>query len=188
MINTRALESMDIVAGCIEADFNADVTTDIVSLKNYDGCLVVITKPAGTGGDDITLALKQCSAVAGTGSKALNIASFYAKVGTQTGVATFTRYDLTTPGTVDTHAVTGTKYTGDTGGSAVSSLDLTSDVSEAMFVIDVRASDLDVANGFDCINYFNDGTKVGNAMLANVTFLLYGARYPSRIPLTSITD
>ena len=187
MNNTRLLEVIDVVAGvAINSDFNADVTGDWVNLKNYAGAVVIITKPAGTAGDDILLKLLQASDITGTGSKTLNINHFYAKVGTQTGVNTFTRYDLTTPGTVDTSSITGNSYTGTGAPTAQSALDLNSEAVEAMFVIDVRADDLDVSNAFSCLTYFNTGSSVGNALLANVLIIPYGARLPGEIPLSSI--
>jgi hypothetical protein len=187
MNRNRLIEEIDIVAlVAINADFNADVTGDYVNLKNYAGALVVIIKPAGTAGDDLLLTLKQAADITGTGVKALSINSVYAKVGTQTGVNTFTRYDLTTPGTFDTSSVTGNSFAGDGKPTAQSALDLNSEAVEAMFVIDVAADMLDVNGGFNCISYFNDGSKVANALLANVLILPYGARFPGQIPLSSV--
>ena len=187
MINVRLLEVIDVVMGtAVNADFKNDVTGDWINLKNYAGAMVVIIKPAGTAGDDPLLKLLQASDITGTGSKTLNINHFYAKVGTQTGVNTFTRYDVTTPGTVDTSSVTGNSYTGTGAPTAQSALDLACEAVEAMFVIDVRADDLDVSNGFNCIAYFNTGSAIANALLANVIVIPYGARFPGEIPASSV--
>lgn len=177
MVNTRLLESIDIVVGVPPADINGDQTGDYVSLKNYDGCLVVVTKAAGTAGDDISLQLYQATAVAGTGEKALNcIRRIYYKIGTQTGVNTFSSIAVTTAtGDVDTVSVNG-------------STDLAADSVQALFVLDVRASDLDVDNGFDCLCFKNDGTDVGNSTYATVHYILYGARYPQATPVSAIID
>jgi hypothetical protein len=172
--NTRLLESINIVAAAPPADFNSDNNADYVSLKNYDGCLVVVTKAAGTAGDDFVLKLTQATDVSGTSDKALNINHVYAKVGTQTGVGTFTKYSGTAASSVDTVSAFGT--------------DLTADSSEALFVIDVRACDLDVDGGFDCIRYVHEGDDVSNAVYATVHYILYGARYPGPSPLTAIAD
>ena len=89
MINTRLLESIDIVSGTTPADLDSAATVDWVSLKNYDGCLVLLTMAAGTAGSDPSIILVQATDVAGTSSKALNcIRRLYYKVGTQTGVNT----------------------------------------------------------------------------------------------------
>jgi len=173
-LNTRLLESINIVVGTPPADFNSDQNGDYVSLKGYDGCLVVVTKAAGTAGDDFVLKLTQATAVAGTSDKALNINHVYAKVGTQTGVSTFTKYSGTAASSVDTVSAFGT--------------DLAADSVEALFVIDVRANDLDVDNGFDCIRYVHEGDDVGNSTYATVHYILYGARYPQPSPIAAITD
>jgi hypothetical protein len=57
-----------------------------------------------------------------------------------------------------------------------------------MFVIDVRTSDLDVDNGFDCLSYTHDDTDVGSTAYATILFIPYGARYPSATPKSSIID
>ena len=177
MINTRLLESIDIVAGAAPADGNSAITTDYVSLKNYDGCLVLVTKAAGTGGDDPSIIVQQATDVAGTSAKALNcIRKLYYKIGTLSGVNTWSSIAITTAtGDIDTVSVNGTT-------------DLAGDNVEAMFLVDVRASDLDVDNGFDCLNFSWADGDVGNTQLVSIHYILYGARYPGATPLTAITD
>lgn len=172
-LNTRLLESIDIVVGAAPADFNSAVTVDWVSLKNYEGCLVVVAKAAGTAGDDFSLQLVQATTVSGTNSKALTFKQWYHKIGTQTGVNTFTRVTESNA-TSDLDLATPTDYAADN--------------VQALFVIDVRASDLDVSNGFDCISYTHDDTDVGNTALATILFIPYGARYPDATPKTAITN
>jgi hypothetical protein len=172
--NTRLLESINIVTAFPPADMNTDKDGDYVSLKNYDGCLVVIHKAAGTAGDDISIKLDQATAVAGTATKALTFNHLYAKVGTATTVGTFTKYTFTATDDLDTVSVGGT--------------DLLADDVEALFVVDVRASDLDVSNGFDCFRVTIEGDDLGNACIGAGFYLLYNARYPGPTPLTAITD
>lgn len=177
MFNTRLLESIQIVPAWIPGgDLNADLAGDWVSLKNYDGCLVVIHKAPGTAGDDMTITLNQATAVAGTGSKALLFNHLYAKVGATalTAISTFTKYSGTAVSTLDTVTAFGT--------------DLLSDVGESLFVIDVRASDLDVSNGFDCLQLTSEGDDIANATLSDAFYILYGARYPQASPLSAIID
>lgn len=174
MNNTRLLESIDIVVGGPMQDVNSDFEGDYVSLKNYDGCLVVVHKNAGTAGDDISLKLTQATEVAGSTTKALNFSHLYAKVGTQASTGTFVKYTFTATDDLDTVSVGGT--------------DLLADDVAALFVIDVRASDLDVSGGYDCFKVGIEGDDVGNAVYAGITYILYGARYPQAIPLASITD
>ncbi len=176
-LNTRLLESIDIVVGAAPADFNSAATVDWVSLKNYDGCLVVLVKAAGTAGDDPSIILTQATDVSGTSSKALSaIRRIYYKVGTQTGVTTFSSIAVTTAtADVDTVSVNG-------------ATDLAADSVEALFVVDIRASDLDVDNGFDCISYTWDDADVGNTAYATILFIPYGARYPGPTPQTAISN
>ena len=176
-LNTRLLESIEIVTGWAPGtDINTDAASDWVSLKNYDGCLICIHKAAGTAGDDMTIAVRQATLVDGTGTKALNISHLYAKVGATalTAISQFTRYTGTAIAVLDTVTAFGT--------------DLLSDVGESLFVVDVRASDLDVSGGFDCVSVLSEGDDIGNATLSACWFILYGARYPSATPLAAITD
>jgi hypothetical protein len=173
-LNTRLLESINLVSAFPPADLNTDKDGDYVSLKHYEGCLVVVTKAAGTAGDDISLKLDQATAVAGTGTKALTFNHVYAKVGTGTATGTFTKYTGTATDDLDTVSAFGT--------------DLLADDVEAMFVVDVRASDLDVSGGFDCFRLTIEGDDLSNACIGHALYILYGARYPGPIPLTAITD
>lgn len=168
--NTNLLENIDIVVGVPPADFNSDQAGDYVSLKNYDGCLVVVTKAAGTAGDDISLQLYQATDVSGTSEKALSaIRAVYYKVGTQTAVGAFTKLAMSATADYDTAALT-------TGGV------------QGLFVVNVRASDLDVDNNFDCLCFKNDGTDLSSACNGTVHYILYGARYPGVVPVAAITD
>lgn len=175
-MNTRLLESINIVTAFEPSDINTDATGDWVSLKNYDGCLVVFHKAAGTAGDDPSILLLQATDVSGTSSKALNFSHIYAKVGATalSGVGTFTKYTFTATNDLDLVSVNGT--------------DLAADTGEALIVVDVRASDLDVDNGFDCLQLSIEGDDVGNSTYADAFYLLYGARYPSATPLTAISN
>lgn len=176
-LNTRLFESINIVSAFpAGTDVNTDIDGDWVSLKNYDGCLIYLKKAAGTAGDDITITLAQATAVAGTGSKALTFNHVYARVGATalTGAGTWTKYSGTALSTLDTVTAFGT--------------DLLSDVGEAQFLIDVRASDLDVTNGFDCLKVTSEGDDVANATLTSGDYILYNARYPGASPLSAIVD
>lgn len=174
--NTRLLESIQIVPAFPMQDINTDATGDWVSLKNYDGCLVVFHKNAGTAGDDPSLLMLQATDVAGTGSKALNFTTLYAKVGATalSAIGTFTKYTFTATNDLDLVSVGGT--------------DILADVGETLCVLDIRASDLDVGGGFDCIQLSIEGDDIGNAVYGAAYYYLYGARYPQAIALSAIAD
>lgn len=176
-MTTRLLESIQMVTAWVPGtDLNTDAAGDWVSLKGYDGCLVCIHKEAGTAGDDMTITLNQATAVAGTGTKALTFSHLYAKVGATalTGIGTFTKYSGTAVSTLDTVTAFGT--------------DLLSDVGESLFVVDVRASDLDVSNAFDCLQVTSEGDDIGNATKSAAWYILYGARYPQATAISAIID
>jgi hypothetical protein len=178
MLTVDLMESINIVSAFAPGtDINTDAEGDWVSLKNYDGCLVVFHKAAGTAGDDPSIALNQATAVAGTGSKALTFNHIYHKIGATalSAIGTFTRVDLTTA-TADLDLV------------SVNSVDLLTDVGETIIVVNVRASDLDVDNSFDCLQLVIEGDDIGNATLAAAYYILYNCRYPGTVPPSAIAD
>lgn len=137
-------------------------TPDYVSLKYFERiCIVILVKNATTvTGSAITV--KQASAVAGTGEKAVSFTKAYRNV--DTGAA---------------------------GGDVLSEFAVSSDTfttqavnsKNAMYVIEIKAEDLDVNNGFDCIRA---GTGDGTATTITVLYLLYGAKVPTTS--SAITD
>jgi len=163
--NALLVEQMQIVSAIVPVDLNTAANNgDWVSLKNFARCSIVLFKAAGTAGDDPVLTVRQASAVDGTGAKALNFTRIDAKVGTQTGIGTFTAV---------TQAAANT-YT-----------DAVSAEAQGLFVIDIKSEDLDVANGFDCIQFQVPDTGA-NAQLGCALYLLWGSRYSP--PKSAIVD
>jgi hypothetical protein len=168
MIHPNALfvEQAQIVPAFVPVNLaTAANAGDWVSMKNYARCTIVIVAGAGTAPDDIVVTLQQATAVAGTGNKALNFSRIDVKQGA----------DLATIGDFTTVTQTaGTSYT-----------EGTSAETQNLWVIEVKAEDLDEANGFDCVqaSIADVGTaaKVGVAL-----YILWGARYLP--PLSAIAD
>lgn len=159
----------DIVSGVVPIDFQTARTSDVISLKNFEGVLVVIYKAAGTDGDDQTFTFAQGTDVAFGTNKALLIDTYYEKEGTLTAVGTWTKVTQTASATV---------APGDPSAQ-----------DEAIYAFWIPAAKLDVDNGYDCIRVANDGAG-SNAQLACVLFIPYGIRY-QRSPedaLSSIVD
>ena len=133
--------------------------TAYVSLKNYRKIQIVISIADGTTVTGSTITLKQATAVAGTSEKALAFTRMLSSV------------DYPTTALAET-AVTSNTFTTQTTNS-----------KDSLYIIDVDSSELDVANGFDCIRV--DGT--GHAATASrgvvVIYNLYGARYSAASPL-----
>jgi len=134
--------------------------TTYVSLKGYQRCQIIISIADGTTVTGSTITLKQATAVAGTGEKALAFTRMLANT------------DYAASKTMTETAVTSNTFTTQTTNS-----------KDSLYIIDVDASDLDMANGFDCIRV--DGT--GHAATASrgcvVLYNLYGARYSGASPL-----
>ena len=81
---------------------------------------------------------------------------------------------LLTPLAVQAQALTET---------AVSNNTFTTDTTNSKrlrYVLDVQASDLDVANGFDCLRV--DVASMANAT-GMVSYILYGAKYSGHSPM-----
>jgi hypothetical protein len=103
---------------------------------------IVVYKAVGTGGDDPTITVKQALDVSGTTPKALGFTRVDKKQAATNllAVGTFTKSTSDSPATNDTFNTTNGTWTN-------------SDLAEqaAIIVIDIKAEDLDIANGYDCI-------------------------------------
>jgi hypothetical protein len=135
---------------------------DYVSLKNFDRCTIVIAVDNATTVTGGAVTLKQATAVAGTGEKALSFSKMWVDL------------DVAAGDTLTETAVTSDTFT-----------TLTTDNKNALYVIEVKASDLDVSNGFDCLRV--DVLLMANAV-GFVQYILHGARYASPIAVSAITD
>lgn len=167
--NARFVEQVQIAAGFIPVDMQTAANTgDWVSMKGYERCTIVFYKAVGTAGDDPTITLLQTVDVADTGTvnKALTFTDIYTKQGTLTAVGTFTH---TTQAAANTYT------------------DATSAEVAAIWVIDVKAEDLDVDGGFDCIRA-SVGDVGGNAQLGCMLYLLWPARYAKDVLVSAIVD
>lgn len=165
--NALLVEQMQLVPAFGPVDMSAAANNgDWVSMKNYERCAIVVFKAAGTAGDDPTITVQQATAVAGTGAKPLNFTRVDQKTGTLASVGQFTTV---------TQAAANT-YTDDTHAEIA-----------ALYVIDIKAEDLDVDNGYDCVqvSIADVGT---NAQLGAALYLLWPARHASQPLPSAIAD
>lgn len=153
----KFLENHQIVMGVLPLDLQTARTGDYVSLKNYRHLTVVVLKNAGTDGDDQTLTFNQATAVAGTGAKGLSVTEYHEKEGTLTGIGQWTRV---------TQSAAATVALGDPSAQ-----------SEALYVFEFDADELDVDNGFDCVSVDSDGAG-SNAQLGAILYILSEPRHP----------
>lgn len=160
MKSERFMQTHQIESAFVPVDMQTAANNgDWVNLALYDYVVCVLFKAAGTAGDDPVFVLKQAQDVAGTGSKALQIDTIFSKVGTLTGVAQFARNTQTLANS----------YTDDTSAE-----------SQALMAVEVRASDLDLANGFQCVQ-LSVADVGGNAQLGCGFYILCGCRYDQQI-------
>jgi len=151
--NVNLLEVSQLVSGFAPIALTTARTGDVVSMKNYRRCLVVFFKGIGTAGQDPTLTLDQGTSVAFSTNKALTFTTIYKKQD-PTSLADVGQWTKVTQ-------AAGTSYT-----------DATSAEQEAIWCVDVKAEDLDIANDYDCIR-----ASVGDVGTASqigaVLYILY---------------
>ena len=126
-------ENGNIVSMLYPSDLQTAVADDWISLENYNHLTIVVFKGAGTGGDDPTLTLQQATSAAGAGAKDLLIVDkYYKKQGTL----------------LSTNSVGGQfTLTTQTASNTIVG-DATSAEEQALWVIEVEASELDCDGGF----------------------------------------
>ncbi len=134
--------------------------TTYVSLKNYRRCQIIIVIADGTTVTGTAVTLKQATAVAGTGEKALGFTRMLANT------------DYAASKTMVETAVANNTFTT----QAVNSKD-------SVYVIDVDSDSLDAANGFDCLRVDATGHAATASRGCVVLYNLYGARYSGASPL-----
>lgn len=166
--NARFVEQANIVSGFIPVDLQTGSKDgDYVSLKNYERCTIVFFKEVGTAGDDPTITLQQAQDVAGTAVKDLTFTDIHTKNGTQTTTGLFTHV---------------------TQAAAATYTDATTAEVAALWVIDIKAEDLDVANGFDTLRANVDLAADNSAQLGCLLYILWPARYAKDILPSAIID
>jgi hypothetical protein len=131
-----------------------------VSLKNHRKIQIVILIADGTTVTGSTITLKQATAVAGTSEKALAFTRMLANT------------DYAASKTMVETAVTSNTFTTQTTNS-----------KDSLYIIEVDAEDLDVANGFDCIRVDCTGHAATASRGCVVLYNLFGARYSGASPL-----
>ncbi len=154
MLNPNMLlhEQVKIVMGAPPA---AAPTSDYVSLKNCTKMTALILLQNAAGGitaSDITI------------NQATNVAAGGAKVLTAGTAATgYRNIDTATADLLSAFTITTGTFATDTTVN-----------NGALYVLEINAADLDVANGFDCVQIANLN---GVASILGIVYLLWPARY-----------
>lgn len=133
-------------------------TGDYISLKMYDKLVFVIQTGAWAGGTS-AITLEQATAVAGTASKALAFVDY--------------SDDVTVSGTQAKKAATSNTFT--------------IGAANSLYVIEINAGMLDIANGFDCVT-IKGASPGANADFYGVTCYASGSRYQGDAQPSAIID
>jgi hypothetical protein len=166
-VNQHFCEKNQTTPGFIPVSVNTGApVVDWVNMANYGRCAFIYYKGIGTNGDDPTITLLQATKDDGTGSKPLNIARVDKKQST-TNLNTVGTFTISTPANPATHDT----FTANTWTNS----DLAESV--AVIVIDVKAEDLDAANGFTCVSVTVAETVNANPQLAAGLFILHEPKY-----------
>jgi len=166
------LERLNIALLNLPVDLDdGALTTDIVCFKGYESGLLVVPFGDGTAGDDITVTLAQCTNVANSlaDNKALNCLKtgrIFTKM-----AADETALRLVTAWTEEVQAVADEVWT-----------DADSGEQCGIWAFEIKASDFDVTNNFDCMYATVDGDG-GAAKLGTVLMIMGDPHYPSAPPL-----
>ena len=154
-VNARLDEQVQTVvaaAGLLLTSTLGDTT--YVSMKNFARARITIVIADGTTVTGSAITLKQATAIAGTSEKALAFTRMLANT------------DYAASKTMVETAVTSNTFTTQTTNS-----------KDSVYIIDVDASDLDIANGFDCFRVDCTGHAATASRGCAVIYDLYGAKY-----------
>lgn len=165
-MNKHILEKIDIVSAIVPISVGTARTGDVISMKNHGRCAIVFFGDAGVNNEDITVTVEQCTSVAPSNAKALNFTRVDTKQGTLTAVGTWSKV---------TQAAGNTYTNTDAGGQ------------QKIWVIDIKAEDLDVDNGFDCIRVSTSDAGTAGAY-GCALYLLHEARYNKEGGVSAIAD
>lgn len=163
MRNLNLTDVAKVVVGCPPAALTTTAGDgDYVSLKNFNRLTIIISVDNGTTVTGGAITLLQAQDVAATGAKALAFSKMWANT------------DVGAGDTLTETAVTNNTFTTST----------TND-KNLLYVIEVCATDLDRANGFDCVRV--DSASMANAV-GSVIYILHGSRYSDPKAIAAITD
>jgi len=160
------LEKLDFFHGIVPINLGSARSSDVITLKNFGRVAIVFYKAAGSASEDPTLTLLQASSITPSNAKALNFTRIDTKQGTLTSVGTWTT----------TTQAAGNTYTNTTASE-----------NEAIWVIDINVEDIDIDNGFDCIQVTIADAGSTN-QLGAVLFLGHEPRYALSGGLSAIAN
>lgn len=159
MVTNAALPEISKIVNGLSNTAPSTSTPAYVSMKGYNRLSVLVSAKNGSTVTGSAITLKQATAIAGTSEKALPFTTYWANVDAAASDAL-----------VATTAASNTFTTNTTNSKLL------------VYVLEVRASDLDVANGFDCVRA---GTADAVNSTLTVTYILREPRFADATPLPS---
>lgn len=164
-MGAKLAEIAKIVCGNLSLANALAIDSKYISMKNVERVAIVIGLAPASGTDACAITLKQSSSVAN--SPAVEKALSFTTVKKCTD---FTTLDTLTDTDVTANSIT-------TSAAA----------AKELYVIDIKASDLDVANGFDCLRVaISDPGSVSTP--AFVLYIAHPIRFGANDPPTLIAD
>lgn len=161
-MNSLILERIQIAEGILPLNLTTARTGRVVSMRNYRRMGILFYKGIGTAGQDPTLTILQGTDIAFGTNQALNFAKIWVK------------QDLTKLSDVAQWTLVER-----TGGSITNTYtDATSAEQAAMWWVEFQQSDLDIANGYDCIRA-SIGDVGTNEQLGSILYFGADPIYPA---------
>lgn len=159
-LNARLSEQCKIVTGFAPATPSTS-TPDYVSLKGFQKFTAIIIVDNGNTVTGSAITLKQATAVAGTGEDVLAFTKAWRNI------------DTAASDTLTEFTVSSNTFTTDT-----------TNAKNLLYVIEVDASELNVAGGYDCVRV---GTGDAANTVLSVIYILSGPRFGTNA-FAAITD
>ena len=169
MFNREFLETHNIIPAILPVDLTTGANTgDRVSMKDYERCVFVLLTAIGTAGDDPVISAQQHDAATSGNSKALTFTRIRHKVGATavSAVGDFTLIEQTAAASYDSDPIAGAE-------------------NEALFAIEVKASDLDTDNGYTFLS-FNVADVGAATMLGAGLYIMCEPAYAGETPPSAI--
>ena len=163
--NREFLEIADIIPAFVPVDMQTAANNgQWIAMKDFSRLLCVLLKAAGTAGDNPVVTLQQATSNTGTGAKALNFTRARTKIG---AVASTPQWTIVTQ-------------------TASSTYTPTSAASQAVIAVEVQATDLDLANGFNYVQLSIPDTGT-NPQLGAAFYIAYGIAYPQSVTMSALS-
>ena len=151
-------ENLNIAIGFAVIDMATGANAgDVIHMDYWGECLIVLVKEAGAAGEPPIITVEQTAEIGGS-PKALTIRGGYGYVKQAADLQTVTVFTKTAMTTANT-------------------LNLTAGDNQVIAALHVQASDLDMANGYNCIKASVAKTGATGGQLGTLIYILGSPRW-----------